>query len=113
MTTRRKDQPARNPRRRPATSLEGRENQMISLAVGLAEKQMLEGTASSQVITHYLKLSTSRERLEQEKIALENELLNAKTDMIASGKKVEEMYSQALNAMRSYSGQEPLGDFDD
>lgn len=94
------------PRRRPpATSVEARENQLISLAVDLAERQLSEGTASSQVITHYLKLGTTKERLEKEKLEKENELLKAKTEAIQSAKRVEELYKDALNAMRSYSGQ--------
>mgnify|MGYP000010234407 FL=1 len=88
--------------RPPATTVEGRENQMIALAVDLAEKQLAEGTASSAVITHYLKLGTTRERLEKEKLAKENELLKAKTEALASTARVEELYKQALDAMRSY-----------
>ena len=94
----------------PATTPEARENQMISLAVDLAEKQLMEGTASSQVITHYLKLATTRERLEKEKLERENELLKAKTEAMESQKRIEELYSEALNAMRDYSG---LGGDDD
>lgn len=90
---------------RPALTPEVRENQMIALAVDLAEKQLLEGTASSQVITHFLKLATSRERLEREKLEKENELLRAKTEAIESAKRVEELYSDALRAMRSYRGE--------
>lgn len=92
-------------RRPPATTPEARENQLISLAVDLAEKQLSEGTASSQVITHYLRLGTTKERLEKEKLEKENELLKAKTEAIQSAKKVEELYEQALNAMKTYSGQ--------
>lgn len=77
---------------------------MISLAVDLAEKQLLEGTASSQVITHYLKLGSTKERLEKEKLERENELLRAKTEALESAKHVEELYANALDAMRSYSG---------
>ena len=61
--------------RRPAMSPDARENQMINLAVDLAEKQLEEGTASSQVITHFLKLGSSKERLEREKLEEENKLL--------------------------------------
>lgn len=89
---------------RPALSPEARENQLISLAVDLAERQLLEGTASAQVITHYLKLGTAKEKLEQEKLKKENELLKAKTEAIESSKRVEELYANALNAMRAYSG---------
>lgn len=94
------------PRRRPATTPESRENQMVSLAIGLAEKQLAAGTASSQVITHYLKLATSREQLEKEKLSRENELLKAKVENIHSSANVEALYKDALNAMKSYSGQE-------
>ena len=89
----------------PARTLEARENQLISLAVDLAEKQLSEGTASSQVITHYLKLGSVTERLEREKLREENDLLRAKTESLRSAKKVEELYLQALSAMRTYSGQ--------
>ena len=95
------------PRRRPATTPEARENQMVSLAIGLAEKQLAEGTSSSQVITHYLKLASSREQLEKEKLARENELLKAKVENIHSSANVEALYKDALNAMKTYSGQEP------
>jgi hypothetical protein len=94
--------------RRPATTPEGRENQLVSLAVDLAERQMLEGTASAQVISHYLKIGSTRERLEQERLSRENELLKAKVDAMASTKRIEEIYQLALNAMRTYNGQEPI-----
>ena len=116
MAPRRKEDPSEHaPRRRPATTPEARENQLISLAVDLAESQLQAGTASSQVLSYYLKLGSSREKLEQERLRKENELLKAKTDAMASAKKVEELYGLALNAMRSYAGQEPeyLGDDDD
>lgn len=92
--------------RPPAPTPDARENQLISLAVDLAEKQLAEGTASSQVITHYLKLGSSKERLEKEKLEKENELLRAKTESLQSAKRIEELYSNALSAMRSYSGRE-------
>lgn len=95
-------------RRRPATTPEGRENQLIALAVDLTEKQLREGSASSQVITHYLKLGSSREKLEQERLRRENHLLEAKAEAIASAKRVEELYGKALNAMRNYAGSESV-----
>lgn len=101
------------PRRRPATTPVARENQLISLAVDLAERQMREGTASAQVISHYLKLGSSRERLEQERLEKENSLLDAKREAYESAQRVEAMYTEALNAMRSYSGQAPLETNDD
>jgi hypothetical protein len=105
--------PSDRPPRPPATSFEGRENQMVSLAVELAERQLREGTASAQVISHYLKLGSTRERLEQERLEQENELLKARVEAMASAKRVEELYTQALNAMRSYAGLEDLEVLDD
>lgn len=96
--------------RRPARTPEEREMQMISLAVDLAERQLEEGNASSQVITHYLKLASQREKLEREKIIEENKLLKAKTEAIKSQKTIEELYRNALEAMREYSGVEVMND---
>lgn len=98
---------------RPALTTESRENQLISLAVDLAERQLMEGTASSQVITHYLKLGTTVARLEKEKLERENELLKAKTQALKSVEKVEELYENALKAMRSYSGGGVVNDSED
>ena len=89
---------------RPALTPEVRENQMISLAVDLAEKQLQEGTASSQVITHYLKLGSMRERLEREKLAEENKLLRAKTKSIEEAADMKDLYEKAIKAMQRYSG---------
>ena len=90
----------------PARTPEARENQMISLAVELAEKQLMEGTASSQVITHFLKLGSTKERIEKEILEKQKDLITAKTEAIQSHKRIEELYSDALNAMRRYSGNE-------
>lgn len=106
------DSDAPKSRRPPATTPEARENQLISAAVDLAEKQLQEGNASAQVITHYLKLGSSREKLEQERLAQENELLKVKREAIASAARVEAMYAEALNAMRSYAGQPSTEDDD-
>ena len=92
-------------KRRPALTPEARENQMISLAVDLAEKQLQEGTASSQVITHYLKLGSTKERIEKEILEKQKELITAKTEALQSAKRVEELYSEAIKAMRRYNGQ--------
>lgn len=97
-------EPAPRRRRRPGLTPEARENQLISLAVDLAEKQLMEGTASSQVITHYLKLGSTKERLEKEKLEEENKLLRARTEALQSAKKSEELFEEAIKAMRSYSG---------
>jgi hypothetical protein len=104
MAVSRRDPKKDRPRRPPATTPEARENQLISAAVDLAETQLSAGTASAQVITHYLKLGTTREQLEQEKLRQENELLKAKVESLASMARIEEMYSNALNAMRTYQG---------
>ena len=89
---------------RPALTPEARENQMISLAVDLAEQQLRDGTASSQVITHYLKLGSTKERIEKEILEKQKELISAKTESMKSAQRVEELYTNALNAMRNYSG---------
>lgn len=93
-----------HPRRRPALTPEARENQMIDLAIGLAEEQLVNGTASSQVITHFLKLASVKEKLERERLMEENKLLKAKTEALQSAKRVEELYGAAINAMRQYAG---------
>ena len=107
-------EPERRARRRPATTPEAREQQLIGLAVDLAEDQMVNGTASAQVISHYLKLGSSRERLEQERIRHENELLRVRRESIESQQNMEALYKEALAAMQTYSGQQPREeDFDD
>ena len=95
---------------RPALSPEARENQMISLAMNLVEQRLLDGSASSQETTHFLKLGTTKAELEREKLKAENELLKVKAEAYQSAKEVEEMYTQAIAAMRGYSGQ---GDVDE
>ena len=85
---------------------EGRENEMIYLAEQLAEKQLREGTASSQVIVHYLKLGSSKEKLEKAKLEKEVKLVTAKTESLESQKKSEEMYAKAIKAMQEYSGKD-------
>ena len=98
------ESPTKVGRPRRARTLEAREDQLIALAVDLAEQQLRDGTASAQVITHYLKLGSTKDRLEKEIMAEQKELLKAKTESIQSAKRVEELYLDALNAMRSYSG---------
>lgn len=90
---------------RPALSPEARENQLVSLAVDLAEQQLRDGTASSQVITHYLKLGSTKERIEKEILEKQKELIEAKTQSLQSAQRIEELYTNALDAMRKYSGQ--------
>lgn len=105
-----KEEKKSSKRLRPALTPEAREQQLISLAVDLAEQQLLDGTASSQVLTHYLKLGSLREKLEREKLEEENKLLRAKVDAIKSAEKQEELYAQALRAMSRYSGKGDLVD---
>lgn len=90
---------------RPATTVEARENQLISLAVKLAEKQLKEGTASSQVITHYLKLGSTKERLEKQILEKQKELIEAKTENLQTAKHTEELLNEALKAFSEYRGE--------
>lgn len=100
-----------SPRRtKPATDPYYREQQLIAKAVDLAEKQLDDGTASSQVITHFLKLGTVRAELELEKMRLENQLTQAKTKALESDEDRKKLYEDAIKAMRNYSGN---GDPDD
>lgn len=104
-------------RRRPATTPEAREQQLIALAVDTVEERMRTGKASAQEYVHFLKLATEREQLEREKLRNENQLRLAQIDQMASNARLEETYKNALEAMRSYQGvtetQEPVhhGDF--
>ena len=92
-----------SPKSRPALSPENRDKQLVSLAVDCAERQLREGTASPSVIVHYLKLGSTKDRLEREKLERENELLKAKTESIQSMQRIEELYKNALDAMRNYT----------
>lgn len=99
----RRSEPSRQ-RSRLASTPEGRELQLISLAEQLAEQQLEQGTASAQVISHYLKLGSSRERLEQQKIRHENELLQVKKDQIEAAERMDVMYARAMAALTNYKG---------
>lgn len=99
--------------KRKARSPEARENQLIGYAVDLAEKQLLEGTASSMVITHYLKMGSMKERLEREKLQRENEHLRAKTEALEASRRSDEMYDRALKAFARYNGHFEEDLFDD
>lgn len=91
-------------RPRPALTPEAREEQMIALAVNLVEQRLLDGTASSQETTHYLKLGSSKTKLEKERLREENELLRAKVKAIESNARIEQLYAEAIEAMREYAG---------
>ena len=89
---------------RPALTPEARENQLISLAIDLVEQRLLDGSASSQETTHFLKLATTKSRLEKEILEKQKELISAKTATLQSQKRTEELIGDALAAMRKYSG---------
>jgi hypothetical protein len=101
---RQKPPETRRSRRRPATSPEAREQELSAAAYDLAEEQINSGTASSQVITHFLKMGSTRERLEQERMRHEVELMEVKKEQLEGQKRVEELYVNALEAMRGYAG---------
>lgn len=104
MTT--KKETKKNTKRAPAKTVDAREKQLVALAVDLAEKQLRDGTASSQVMTHYLKLGTIREGVERQKLEEEVKLLKAKTKAYESAEQTDQLYRQALDAMRAYTGQD-------
>lgn len=97
----------------PVESFEARENQLIALAMDRAERQIRDGSVSSQVLTHFLRLGTEKASLENEKLKNENEMLKAKVETLRSQQRSEELYQQALNAMRSYSGIEISDEIDE
>lgn len=102
------------PRRsRPATSPEGRENQLIALATDLAEQRLRDGTASAQEITHFLKMGSPREQAERQKMEYESMLLQARAENIASASRMEELAGKALRAFRQYAGQPDEDDDED
>lgn len=96
-----------------ALTPEARENQLIYLATELAAQQLSDGTASSQVITHYLKLGTMKERIEREILEKQKDLITAKTEALQSAKKIEELYANAITAMRQYGGHGGSNDDDE
>ena len=89
---------------RPAVTPEARENQLIALAIDLVEQRLIDGTASSQETTHFLKLAISKAKLEKERLELENELTKAKTKSIQQSDRLEALYIDAIDAMRRYGG---------
>lgn len=92
---------------KPSRTIQGRENQLINRAIDLAEQQLIDGTASAQVITHFLKLGSTKERLEKEILAKQAELITAKTEGIKSQQNSEALYSEAIKAFGIYSGKDP------
>lgn len=105
MATKRGDSSSDRPKRPPATTPEGRENQLIALAMDEAERVIRSGKATSQLLTHFLKLGSTREDLEKQRLEKENALLEAKVASLASAQRIEDLYAKALKAMRTYAGQ--------
>jgi len=99
-------------RRRPPRTVEEQEHLLVGLAVDQAERQLREGTAPAQLVVALLKHSSPRERLEREKLERENLLLKARVDTLESGRRIEDLYEDAIKAMRAYSGQDPVYDTD-
>ena len=90
--------------RRPALTPEARENQLISLAIDLVEQRLIDGTASSQETTHFLKLASTKAKIEKEILLEQKKLIAAKTESLESSKEMKSLYEEALNAMKRYSG---------
>ena len=99
MGKRKDDSPKSMP---PALNPDARENQMISLAQDLAEQRLRDGTASSQLVVHYLKLGTAKARLEKQLLSAQVELAKAKTEAYHAAKENAETYKKAVEAMRRY-----------
>lgn len=97
---------------RPALSPEARENQLISLAIDLVEQRLIDGTASSQETTHFLKLASTKARIEKEILEKQKELISAKTENLKSAQRIEELYAEAITAMRNYSGNGDPDEYD-
>lgn len=89
---------------RPALTPKARQNQLISLAIDLVEKRLIEGTASSQETTHFLKLASTKAHLEEQILEKQKDLIEAKTKSLQSTERIEELYKEAMSAFRRYSG---------
>ena len=103
---------------RPALTPDARENQLISLAIDLVEQRLIDGTASSQETTHFLKLASRKAKLEAERAELENELIKAKTQSIRDQADMKTLYKNAIEAMRRYGGhrrssEDDVNDYDE
>lgn len=108
MTTRRTDDaPPKSRRRPPASTPQARENEMIALAVDAAERMMQGDNPPAQIVTHYLKLGSSTEKLNQMKTEAELELMQKKVEIMDAHERIEALYSGAIEAMRSYRGEDP------
>lgn len=101
------------PKTRPADTPEARESQLIALAMDLAEQHLCDGTATSQEITHFLKLGSSKERTEKEILELQKDLITAKTEALRSQRRTEELFAAAIEAFKSYSPPVDEGYYDE
>ena len=114
MARRKATEPTETPKSLPpALTLEGRENQLIAAAYDLAEKRILEGTASSQELTYFLKMGSSKAVLERDRLREENKLLRAKTAALESQAHDGELLNKALKAFKSYRGESEEDEDDD
>lgn len=95
---------------RPALTPEARENQLISLAMDLAEQQLRDGTASSQLITEFVKRGSTKAKIEKELLEKQRDLATAKTESLKSAQRIEELYTKAMAAMKDYRGEEEESD---
>lgn len=94
---------ASNRKSRPASTPDGREKQLVNLAVELAEKQLLDGSASAAVITHYLKLGTEKEKLERQILINQSQLIQAKAENLGKDHSMEQLTREAMEAMKTYA----------
>lgn len=92
-------------RSRHASTVEGYEDQMISLAMRRAEEKLRDGTASNSMILHFLKLGSTKERLEKEMLTEQIELTKAKTEAVRSAKEMQSLYDEAIKVFKEYNGQ--------
>lgn len=97
--------------RRPALTPEAREQQLANLAMNVAEQQLIDGTASSQVITHFLRIASTEQQRKMEKLEEENKLLRAKTESLQAMQRSEELFAEAISAMKLYSGEKTEEDY--
>lgn len=109
MTERRtnKPEPSKRAIRPPARTPEGREMKITSAIYDLVEEQIRDKTVSSQVMTHFLKESTERAKLERQKLQLEAELLKKRAEAADSAANMEALYSEAIKALQTYRGERP------
>lgn len=104
MARKKEPTPLKGRKRRPATTPENRENQLISLSYDLVEQRLLDGTASPSETVHFLRLGSTKERIEKEILERQKELITAKTESLQSSKKSEEFYERVIEAMKLYGG---------